>query len=216
MPLKQVAIYHTTLEQFDYSLLDLLNKADQQKVKAFQSKKRQQTFVLGRALLTFALKELTNTNYYQLDYNASGKPFLASPNHLSFNISHSGNNIFLGMSETVIGIDCEQLKQRDFSAIVTSYPTLFYCLNDVNPIQAKPFYLAWTQHEAKVKLFGKSLFTTLQQEVVNKNYLFQNTIISIASLTKIEARFFTVKPKENKKVKLNSISKIEESRKRAV
>lgn len=117
-------VYHCTLDCYDKSLLTQLTQADQQKALTFKSKHRQYTFILGRALLVYALSELGINNNYQLTYNSNGKPNLASSNQFFFNISHSGNDVFLGISRQPIGIDCEQLRERDFAAFTAFFPPL--------------------------------------------------------------------------------------------
>ena len=64
----------------------------------------------------FGLKE------YSLGFKVHGKPYILNDNQHYFNISHSGNYIICGTSDTEIGVDVEEVKEmRDILDIAKRF-----------------------------------------------------------------------------------------------
>lgn len=98
-----------------------------------------------------------------LDYGPAGKPRLSGPAAgYEFNLSHGGNFALLGVSRRIpLGIDLEPLRPRrhllDLAQRLFDRDT-YSRLSRLPPRRRRlPFYLAWTELEARVKAGGESL-----------------------------------------------------------
>ncbi|GEM_PF-3070787 len=120
---------------------------------------------------------------------ASGKPFVE--NHpLEFNMTHSGQLLMIALhASQSIGIDLEQLKQRDFIQFGTRFWGAAFVqqhLHHQHPsLLALTFFQAWTQTEAWVKHKGQTIFKfedfnpIPQQVVMHQNQKLVNFIPQI-------------------------------------
>lgn len=105
---------------------------------------------------TEALKLLSEVynKPYTLSYGEKSKPYIKNDNSFYFNISHSGEYVCLGVSDTEIGVDIEKhnkartrLAKRFFSKREQSY-----CEDNTSR-----FFDIWTQKEAFIKAVGIGL-----------------------------------------------------------
>jgi 4'-phosphopantetheinyl transferase len=139
----------------------------------FHFNKHREQFIASRGglrnILSRYLKILPQD--IQLLYTSYGKPYL---NHvdLSFNISHSGNDIVCAITKNVcIGIDIEQIKcDMDVLSLAKKifseeeYVT-FLKMSDKGKLLA--FYRYWTRKEAYLKAIGTGLHYPLDQVQVS-------------------------------------------------
>ena len=80
-----------------------------------------------------------------------GKPYFS--NGPFFNISHSGHYVVMATASSEIGIDIEENKQRDMSAILRIF-------NEVEAKMVKEhqdFYYLWCAKESLIKCLGSSI-----------------------------------------------------------
>lgn len=90
-----------------------------------------------------------------------GKPTLRDFQELHFNVSHSGEKLFIAISDTPVGIDVEQIKpRRSLDGLVKKC----FALSEQNywfdlPENEKlaVFYDFWTRKEAVVKGIGRGI-----------------------------------------------------------
>ncbi|GAB7140514.1 hypothetical protein RsTz2092_04630 [Deferribacterales bacterium RsTz2092] len=105
-----------------------------------------------------------------------GKPFIPDSN-ICFNVSHSAGVLVLGLDTQPVGVDIEFMRQRNFADI-----SKHYFGREITAISE--FYIAWTRHEACVKLAGGSIFN-YPADALNANcctYKLNNKyILSIAN-----------------------------------
>lgn len=162
-----------------------LNETDKKSFSTFTNLKRQQVFVTGRALLSIALKQHSKATSYELYYNENGKPYLNHPKHWYFNLTHSGQHIYLALrKEHLIGIDCEVIRQRSYKNIAASLFSKAEQMEIQNshcPMSA--FLLLWTRYEAKIKYSGTSIFsaTTELRNIRLSSFKHQKQIISVCT-----------------------------------
>lgn len=142
-------------------LIKHLSAHDKKKAQNLTTTRRQQTFIIGRALLAAALQQLTGSRYYLLSYTTLGKPQLILPQPWQFNVSHSGQHIVIALqTHNPLGIDCEFIRPRNYSRIIEN----IFSAKEQQAIQAAPdnltyFYQLWTQREARIKYEGNSVFS---------------------------------------------------------
>lgn len=188
----QATVYHVSIDDYDESLLTYLNQSDQEKAQRFNAAKRKQSFISGRALLAYALNELTGSTDYQLSYTTHGKPQLIFPKNLFFSISHSGREVFLLIYQSPVAIDCEQLKERNFAAIIDFLPQLKSQYKNSNNALVD-FYLAWTRYEAQTKLLGQSVFSAASNnQFITASFITKNVVLSIVSTEPLTYDFYSV------------------------
>lgn len=112
--------------------------------RTFKSQKRLEEFCLGRFLLKYVLKNYYNINTPQITIE-NNKPKLES-NKIFFSISHSKDIVLVALFNKNIGVDVEQLKDRDYARLFEYYKIKPKKINKIS------FYKFWTEYEAKIKL----------------------------------------------------------------
>ena len=99
-----------------------------------------------RSLLSSYLKNQLSRE--ELLKNENGKPYFANGPY--FNISHSGKYVLMAVSTTEIGVDIEEIKNKDMSSLVRIF----------NEAEAKmikehsDFYYLWCAKESLIKCMG--------------------------------------------------------------
>jgi 4'-phosphopantetheinyl transferase len=99
-------------------------------------------------------------------YGPRGKPSLAAPERLRFNLAHSADVTLLAFTlDCDVGIDVEQLRS------VPKMPNIarsFFCKEEVQELLALPatdrvrgFFRCWTRKEAYVKAVGEGMSVPL-------------------------------------------------------
>ena len=102
-----------------------------------------------RSLLSSYLKNLLSRE--EVLKNEYGKPYF--DNGPFFNISHSGKYVLMAVSTSEVGVDVEEMKNKDMSALVRIF----------NEAEAKmikehsDFYYLWCAKESLIKCMGLSV-----------------------------------------------------------
>ena len=102
-----------------------------------------------RSLLSSYLKNLLSRE--EVLKNEYGKPYF--DNGPFFNISHSGKYVLMAVSTSEVGVDIEEMKNKDMSALVRIF----------NEAEAKmikehsDFYYLWCAKESLIKCMGLSV-----------------------------------------------------------
>ena len=102
-----------------------------------------------RSLLSSYLKNQLSRE--ELLKNENGKPYFANGPY--FNISHSGKYVLMAVSTAEIGVDIEEIKNKDMSSLVRIF----------NEAEAKmikehsDFYYLWCAKESLIKCMGLSV-----------------------------------------------------------
>lgn len=124
---------------------------------------------------------------YFLNYNKYGKPSLANPLDVHFNLSHAGNIVVCAVDNFPIGIDIEEIQPLDMSVAQNCYTQdEIYRLTAKKEVdRLRYFYDLWTIKESYVKAIGKGLALPINSFSVDKE---ENGKISLFPL--IEKWFF--------------------------
>jgi 4'-phosphopantetheinyl transferase len=141
----------------------VLNPKEQHKAQQFKTPTLQHHHRRSRIALRLVLAQHTQQAPQHIDIltSATGKPFL--PQHpLHFNLSHSGDQALIGIANTPLGLDIEQLKMnvqnvQELAPSVMHPLELAQFLKLSGSEQIVFFYTQWTQKEAYLKAIGTGL-----------------------------------------------------------
>lgn len=183
----KLTVYHTTCVSYDEALCVHLNTDDRIRADGISNVQRRQAFILGRAMLRLAVRDLLGESDYRLHYNALGRPDLLLPDGAhpwSVNLSHSGVHIFLAIqSGATVGIDSEQILPRQIKRLSEKLFTpseQAYIQRADDELSA--FYHLWTRYEAQIKFAGKSVFSELPtMDLWLNTYCYQDSIFSLCT-----------------------------------
>ena len=100
---------------------------------------------IGRTKLSETVRE---------ERTANNKPYFKDYPDIRFSISHSGDLAVLAMTDTEVGIDIEEIKERNFQPIVNRQ---FTDGEKSEAVDLTGFLKVWTKKEAYLKLTGDGL-----------------------------------------------------------
>jgi len=144
----------------------LLHESERARALEIGTELRRGRFVSGRATLRRILARYVALGPadVRFDYGGYGKPRLAHPGDVEFNLSHSGTRALLAVARgTVVGVDIEQIREdRRHEAILER----FFSARERDEVlrlpperRAEGFYLAWVAREARAKALGRGVLT---------------------------------------------------------
>jgi 4'-phosphopantetheinyl transferase len=138
---------------------DYLDDYEKNRAEKFYFEDDKVRYILSRSILKKLLSCIfkIEIDTITIDYSAS-KPVIR---HLpvQFNISHSGDFVFIGISKAVIGVDIEKINPDfEYKDIINRY----FDSNEIETIeqsenQVFKFYKYWTRKEAFLKAWGTGL-----------------------------------------------------------
>lgn len=152
-----------------------------------------------RSIISSYLKNILSEE--ALSKNKNGKPFFENGPY--FNISHSGHYIVMAVSTSEVGVDIEENRNRDMSALTRIF----------NEAEAKvikehqDFYYLWCAKESLIKCMGSTIGTIKEIPSLPLNglktfkgkdyqchaFIFDNHIVSITREGKEEYEVKTIK-----------------------
>lgn len=145
-------------------LSGFLSESERERARRFARQKDCDLFVLAHGALRSILANYLASAPGELQFHAgaNGKPLLATPGSLHFNLSHSGRRVVMAVaSQREVGVDVEQIRQApDLLAIAArSFAAAeFEGLAAVPaPHRAEAFFRLWVRKEAYVKALGTGL-----------------------------------------------------------
>lgn len=113
--------------------------------REFKSLKRFTEYTIGRYLVKTAGEKIFNLSDTDIIVKDSKPEFKSGG--LKFSITHSGKYIAAAFDEHECGLDMEEMKGRNLTALSKRYEREFNTPED--------FYKFWTEYEAQIKLHGK-------------------------------------------------------------
>lgn len=138
-----------------------LDDIEQNRAKRFRFKKDHDLFVIGRYITKILLAYYTNSTpqNVKISPDLCGKP--TSDQNLFFNISHSGDQLLLGFSNSPIGVDIEKEDPRVDAKSVGkgnfSKMEFQILMNARDDQKLSTFFEIWTKKESLIKGIGKGL-----------------------------------------------------------
>lgn len=133
-----------------------ISKKRAKKISRLKNKNDILLSVAAEAALNEAVFFVCGKTEYEYDYNENGKPYLKElPYHIS--ISHSGEYAICAISDNLVGVDIQRVKEYDENII-----NRFFLEKEKEFINAQKdkrdaFFTIWTQKEALSKLTGKGI-----------------------------------------------------------
>lgn len=143
-----------------------LSRNERNRAKRFHSRKDHDLFVIGRYLTRVILGHYTNNKpeNIRLIPDTFGKPY--ADVNLYFNLSHSHNQVFLGVSNAQIGVDIEIINaDMVFDNIIKNNFSIIECqfLRETSKgKKVDTFFELWTKKESVIKAIGKGINIPLQ------------------------------------------------------
>jgi 4'-phosphopantetheinyl transferase len=150
-------------------LIKFISSDRVKRVSNFRNREDSYRSVLGELLARYVIcyKSGCLNKDIKIKFSIGKKPQLLYPDDLFFNISHSGDWVICGISESPIGVDIEHIKnnkcylnviERFFSAEEKNY-----ILNNEKEINTvAKFYRLWTLKESYVKADGRGFALPLK------------------------------------------------------
>lgn len=149
-------------------LLPVLSADERERVARFQFEHLRRSFTLTRGALRIILGHYLDVppGGIPFEYGPKGKPNLAAPTRVAFNVSHSGElALFAFTLDCELGVDVEQIRpMADMRRIAGQ----FFCEEESAELMTLPadlreraFFLCWTRKEAYIKAIGDGLSAPL-------------------------------------------------------
>ena len=177
-----IFVIHTNISHISDHLTQVLESqlpaSCKHKARAINAPLRKKQFIAARSLLYKGYMQLFNTPAL-LTLSPSGRPSL-NRGHCS--ISHSKQMIStaISLSPHPIGLDIEQMRQRNSYQLAQAYfdkEELAELDNLSDPDRTRRFYQQWTLKEASCKAFDKPLSSLLNKDprklLAQRQYQFQ-------------------------------------------
>ncbi len=144
------------------NFLSILHPDEIARANRYYQTKDRNRFIISRGALRIILGKYLNEQPALIEFKTgvNKKPYINNTNHtrLCYNISHSGDWILLGISDSEIGADTEQVNftfgyddvlQDNFSDAEIDF------INQSAPVER--FFMLWTRKEALLKATAKGL-----------------------------------------------------------
>ncbi|TFZ68502.1 4'-phosphopantetheinyl transferase superfamily protein [Hymenobacter sp. UV11] len=159
-----LVVYRISVADFterEAALTALLTPAEQQHAARYTRLADQLRFRVGRACLRYLLGQRLGQPpaTIALRVGSYGKPQLAEPASVHFNVAHSGDWVVVALAAREVGIDLEQLvADFDFSDVAAQrFSDPERRLLSLSHEPHITFYHIWTQLEARAKASGVGL-----------------------------------------------------------
>ena len=150
---------HIQWSNVETMLLKFLSNERKNKILNYRQEKNRITCLYSGLLVRLALIRFYKCRNEDLKFEIGkyGKPFLSKKSKMNFNLSHSGDYIFLGISEDIIGVDIEKIRHYDTAIVKRCFHPL-----EIDYIQKArnkdlAFCIIWTRKEAYFKCIGTGL-----------------------------------------------------------
>lgn len=150
---------------------NLLSDIEKEKSLVFTSTSARQTYLKGHSAARFLTANYTGKKTSQLEFETlpEGKPFFSCTPNLHFNLSHSGDSVFIAFSSDPVGFDIENLQRKaDFQKLADRYfqPSERELMDRSDDAKHTAFLEIWTAKEAMIKLFGTGIAFGLDKTLV--------------------------------------------------
>ena len=166
-----------TYKLLEEKLLSYLTEEEIIKSKDYKSEIAKINYLVSRAILNLALKDLLEKEIDDLTVkrDKNNKPYVENTLGLKFNISHTEGLVLLAFFKREVGIDIEKISYKfEFKDILENCFTKDEITNIDNNIIS--FYRYWTAKEAYLKCDGIGLIRNLKEiEIIS----FENEFIKI-------------------------------------
>lgn len=164
-----VNISNIQLDEFTYnSLLNFMSEEKRKRIERFRRYEDKLRSLFGEVLAKNELSKKLQCKIEDIEFekNEYGKLKLKGKDNLYFNISHSGDYVIVGISDSEIGVDIEIYEDAKHEII--DLAKRYYTEEEYNWIlsfdenyRIEAFYILWTLKESYIKFEGKGLSISL-------------------------------------------------------
>jgi len=140
----------------------------QEKARRFHFDRDAYCCVFAEVLLRYAVEETFDQDInLDIDHNDYGKPFINGLDDFHFNISHSGDWVILAYGNSEVGVDIEEIKEKESSVLdnILSKEEMDYVHADER-LMNKRFIKIWGIKESYIKYLGTGLSTDIKSVIV--------------------------------------------------
>ncbi|MFZ9919768.1 MAG: 4'-phosphopantetheinyl transferase family protein [Terrimicrobiaceae bacterium] len=160
-------IYHVISEGDEKILSDF----EKNRYAEFKNQDAALIYLKGHCAARNLAASYTRKNPSELEFHTApeGKPFFRCLPNLHFNLSHSGDDIFIAFSCDPVGFDIEKRSRKaDFQKLSTRYfqPGEIQLMNASSKPESLAFLELWTAKEAMLKLLGTGIASGLDKSLV--------------------------------------------------
>lgn len=141
-------------EKFE-KYLALADCARRGKIQKLSVRERRNQSLAAGVILPLALQRSGYFGKFKLEYGKYGKPCLAEPEGLYFNLSHSGEWTVLALSDCEVGCDIQRVKLADIRLAER-----FFAADEIESVRQAGdsandlFFRLWTVKESYLKALG--------------------------------------------------------------
>lgn len=150
---------------------NLLSNFEKEKYSLFISTSLRRTYLKGHSAARLLTANYTGKNPAQLEFATlpEGKPYFRCTPNLHFNLSHSGDSVFIAFASDPVGFDIESLQRKaDFQKLAKRYfqKQEMELMEHSNKTKSFAFLEIWTAKEAMLKLLGNGIASGLDKTLV--------------------------------------------------
>ena len=164
-----VQVNQEYIEQHFDELVERLYPERKSRVLAFRRREPAYVSVVAGLLLQELVEKQLGIHPDELvlEKNENGKPWIKDHPEFSFNISHAGDYVVLAYGDVPLGVDIEQIREKDnlrvarrcFTEREYAYVSGQKEVDD--SLSAERFFYLWTMKEAYLKLTGDGISVPL-------------------------------------------------------
>ncbi len=174
--MKEIKVVYNRID-FDYyqesfgDLVKNLYPSRQEAVRRFKNKEAAIVSLVAGIMLQDTVKRELGIDAFDifLEKNENGKPSLAGYPEFHFNLSHSGEMVFLAYGNSPVGIDVEKLRcgKKDINVAKRCFTKREYEYILEEETKEHRFTSIWTMKEAYLKYKGTGISVPLNAFEVN-------------------------------------------------
>lgn len=143
------------------SLLRLIDKHKQERIKRFIRLRNMYSSLLGDLLIRYVIMRNIGIANDKISFstNEYGKPYLNNYNDFHFNISHSNDWIVCVVDDKPVGVDIEKIRPINFNIAKQFFSKEEHCdiLAQHQSNRLSYFFSLWALKESYIKATGKGL-----------------------------------------------------------
>lgn len=142
-----------------HALEEVISKERYERMQRYHFEMDKVRSLFAEVLLRYGLKRHYGLVGKEIQFNINeyGKPTLKEHEEIHFNVSHSGDWVICAISSEPVGVDVEQVKEKNIDIAERFYAKEEYqtLLGSENAVEL--FFVYWTLKESYVKAEGKGM-----------------------------------------------------------
>lgn len=151
----EIHVWHAALDRAN-PRIEILSEAEKDRAARFVKASDSERYINAHVALRRILARYVASSPAQIEFqtNAYGKPALAEPSEIQFNLAHSHNSALIAVAQTFpVGVDIEWVR-HNFDAMDLAHH--FFAPREIERVRAAPerFFEIWTRKEAFIKAIG--------------------------------------------------------------